>query len=155
MRRAHAELASEGFTFALFLDEEPSFAAWLDRLDRQTRGEVDHPRHVTSDFLLAEVDGAVVGRVSIRHELNDWLTRRGGHIGYCVRPAFRLHGFATAILRQSLRRCATLGIPQALVTTADHNAASIAVVERCGGALENVVLDDEGVPTRRYWVSTA
>ena len=155
MCRAHAQMAAEGFTFALFLDEEPSFAAWLDRMDRQTRGEVRHPRLVTSDFLLAEVDDELVGRVQIRHELNDWLAHQGGHIGYGVLPAFRRRGFATAILRQSLRRCATLGIPQALVTIADHNAASIAVVERCSGVLENVVRDDEGVPTRRYWVPTA
>lgn len=124
-------------------------------MERQSRGEVHNPRHVQSDFLLAEVDGEVVGRTSIRHVLNDWLAHQGGHIGYGVRPAFRRRGHATAILRRSLDRCAALGIAQALLTCADVNAASAAVIERCGGVLDDVVLDDAGVPTRRYWVPTA
>jgi predicted acetyltransferase len=57
---------------------------------------------VPATFLVADVDGAIVGRVSIRHELNDHLTHFGGHIGYGVRPAHRRRGYATEILRQSL-----------------------------------------------------
>ncbi len=44
-------------------------------------------RWVESTWLLGEVDGAVVGRSSIRFELNDFLLAEGGHIGYAVRPA--------------------------------------------------------------------
>jgi predicted acetyltransferase len=52
------------------------------------------PNQVSSTFLLAEVDGDIVGRVSIRHELNAYLPSVGGHIGYAVRPAYRRRGYA-------------------------------------------------------------
>ena len=154
VRQAHAEFAGEDFTFALFLDEESSFEAWLDRLGHQARGVVDRPRHVPAEFLLAEVDGQVVGRVSIRHELNDWLRHQGGHVGYGVRPAFRRRGYASAILRLSLERLAALGVTDALVTCADANEPSVAVIEAAGGTLEDVVTADDGVLMRRYWVPT-
>lgn len=151
---AHAEVRPEGHDFALFFDEEPSYSAWLARIERQTRGDVPQRHLVKSDYLLAEVDGQVVGRVSIRHVLNERLHHQGGNIGYLVRPAFRRQGYATEMLRQGLARLAGLGIDPALVTCDDDNHASAVIIERAGGILENVVLTDIGVPLRRYWVPT-
>ena len=37
---------------------------------------------VPATFLVADVDGVLVGRTSIRHELDEFLAREGGHIGY-------------------------------------------------------------------------
>ena len=49
------------------------------------------------------------------------------------------------------------GAERALVTCDDHNAASAATIERCGGVLEDVVPGPEGdtAPKRRYWLPTA
>ncbi|MCB1254343.1 MAG: GNAT family N-acetyltransferase [Austwickia sp.] len=88
-----------------------------------------------------------LGSLSLRHELNDWLLREGGHIGYSVRPSERRRGVATEALRQGLERACDLGIDRALVTCDDDNAASAATIERNGGRLEKVV---DG--KRRYWV---
>ena len=55
-----------------------------------------------STFLFGFDGSRIVGRVSIRHELNDFLLREGGHIGYVVVPEFRRRGYATAMLRRSL-----------------------------------------------------
>lgn len=151
---AHAEVRPEGHDFALFFDEEPSYAAWLARIERQTRGIVPQSHLVRSDYLLAEVDGQVVGRVSIRHVLNRRLHHQGGNIGYLVRPAFRRRGHATEMFRQGLARLAGLGVDPALVTCDDDNHASAVIIERAGGTLENVVRTDLGVALRRYWVPT-
>lgn len=151
---AHAEVRPEGHDFALFFDEEPSYAAWLARIERQTRGIVPQPHLVKSDYLLAEVDGQIVGRVSIRHVLNERLHHQGGHVGYVVRPAFRRRGYATAMLQQGLARLAGLGVDPALVTCNDDNHASAVIIERAGGIVENVVLADGDVALRRYWVPT-
>jgi predicted acetyltransferase len=103
-----------------------------------------------------EVAGKLVGRVSIRHELNAYLAELGGHIGYAVRPEFRRRGYATGILRQSLLVAQELGIDQALVTCDDENAGSARVIERCGGVLADVVPGPDGsAPKRRYWARRA
>jgi len=104
------------------------------------------PGRVPATFLLAEVDGAIVGRVSIRHELNDYLERFGGHIGYAVRPAHRRRGYGRAILRQSLDVARSVGLSRVLLTCDDTNAASVRIIESCGGLLEDVVAADEGTP---------
>ena len=81
-----------------------SWARYLELLDGLRTGSPIPEGLVHSDFLLAEVEGEVVGRVSIRYVLNEALAEKGGHVGYGVRPAFRRRGFATEILRQSLGR---------------------------------------------------
>ncbi len=100
--QAHEELARDGFDFLLDLRDGDSWDEYLQRLECYRRG-LDLPDgYVPATFLVADVGGEVVGRVSIRHELNAWLAEVGGHIGYGVRPAFRRRGYATEILRQSL-----------------------------------------------------
>jgi len=108
--------------------------------------------YVSATFLVAEIDGQIVGRVSIRHALNEYLERRGGHIGYGVRPDFRGRGYASAILLRALGFIGTLGIEKVLVTCDDANAASARVIEKCGGTLENIIEQDDGEKLRRYWI---
>ncbi len=43
---------------------------------------------VPQTFLVADVAGEIAGRTSIRHELNEFLEREGGHIG--ARPPVRV-----------------------------------------------------------------
>jgi predicted acetyltransferase len=108
---------------------------------------------VPATFLIVEVDGQLVGRTSIRHSLNPYLECWGGHIGYAVRPAFRRHGYATEILRQSLDVARSLGLRRALVVCANTNVRSAHIIERCGGEFENIVPGPEGEgPKRRYWI---
>lgn len=146
---AQRELAPDDFEFLLNVQPGEPWADYVVRMERYRRGDV--PEHlVPASFLVAEVGGELVGRVSIRHRLNDWLFERGGHIGYGVRPAFRRRGYASEILRQSLGIAKELGIERALLTCEDDNVASAAVIEGAGGALENVV---DGM--RRYWIELA
>ena len=106
---------------------------------------------VPATFFIAEVDSEIIGRASIRHELNTFLRNYGGHIGYGVRPQFRRRGYATEILRQSLDYIRGLGVEDVLMTCFDENIGSVAVIEAAGGQLENKV-DFEGKPLRRYWI---
>lgn len=153
--QAHRELEREDFDFLLGFDTETAWRDYLHHLEEQSGGLNVPEGWVPSSFLVAEVNGAIVGRVSIRHELNPFLSRVGGHIGYAVRPQFRRRGYAAEIFRQSLQVAAGLGIDPALVTCDDDNAGSARVIERQGGVLEDV--DDDGsrpVGKRRYWVPT-
>ena len=149
VRELHEQLLRDDFEFLLETgswDEVLAATAW------QSRGAGLPPERVRADYLLAEVDGQVVGRASIRYALTDYLLRVGGHVGYGVGPEFRRRGYATEILRQSVERLRKNGIQRVLVTCADDNVGSARTIESCGGVLENVVVDDAGRPTRRYWI---
>jgi predicted acetyltransferase len=91
-----------------------------------------------------------LGRISIRHHLNDALIEIGGHIGYDVRPSARRRGHSTAMLAAALPRAAALGIDKALITCDESNIASRKVIERNGG-----VLEDRRGTTLRFWAPTA
>ena len=142
-----------GWDFAFDFDEAGDFGAYVRRLDGWTRGEGLAPQFVANTYLIAVVDGGIVGRVSIRHVLNDFLARVGGHVGYGVVATCRRKGYAREILRQTLPVAAGLGIARLLVTCDDDNVGSSRVIEANGGVLENVVeTADRAVATRRYWI---
>jgi predicted acetyltransferase len=149
---AQRELGHDGFVFALGHEPGMPWGQYLELLDRWSRGEGLPADHVPSTFLLAEAGGVVVGRASIRHRLNRALMGEGGHIGFSVRPAHRRRGHATEILRQSLLFVRELGVERVLVTCDEVNAASAAVIERCGGTFADVRENPRGTPVRRYWI---
>lgn len=153
-RLAHDELAGV-FGFLMFERGGESWADYLERIEGHRRGVGLEEGMVPSTFLVAEVGGEVVGRASVRHELNDFLSTWGGHIGYGVRPAYRRRGHATAMLRGCLELCRDLGIDRALVTCDVDNVASAGVIEACGGIFEGIAAAGEDVAAKkRYWVPT-
>jgi predicted acetyltransferase len=94
VRTAQRELAEDDFEFTFDLNDTTVWSEYLRTLDERRRNLNVLPDRVPSTFLVAVVDGEIVGRTSIRHELNAWLAERGGHIGYGIRP-----GFSTPRLR--------------------------------------------------------
>jgi predicted acetyltransferase len=149
---AHEAMAADDFAFGLWYEPGMEWAAYLDELDRQRRGVDLRPGLVPATFLVADVGGELVGRSSIRHELNEFLAREGGHIGYGVLAPHRRRGYATQMLRQSLIIARSLGVDRALVTCDDDNIASAMVIERCGGLFDSLVGGDGGQAKRRYWI---
>jgi predicted acetyltransferase len=131
------------------------FAAWVGRLRRESDTTVPSAAgrvHCTY-WWIVEGD-TVLGAIALRHELNDFLLRAGGHIGYGIRPSARRRGLATWALGQVLAAARTHGLDRVLITCADDNVASARVIEHHGGVLEDV-RDTELGRTRRYWVSLA
>ena len=129
--------------------QEPAvFAAFVEAVRADAREETPRPERHVPCTTLWWVDGEdYLGRIAIRHRLNDFLLEVGGHIGYDVRPSRRREGHATAMLQRALPWARDLGIESALVTCDTDNVASARVIEAAGGVLEDV----RGVKAR-YWV---
>jgi predicted acetyltransferase len=151
-RAAHAELREQdGFPFLLLDREDEPWGGFLARCAAEHRGDALPPGRVPATFLAAVVADELVGRVSIRHALNEYLARVGGHIGYAIRPAHRRRGHGTEVLRQALIVARAEGVADVLVTCDDDNLGSARIIESCGGELESLVQDPDGVK-RRYWI---
>jgi predicted acetyltransferase len=153
--RAHRATSPTYPSFLHYHEDGMAFGRYLQVLGEQERGEHLPPNHVPSTFLFAFAGSRIVGRVSIRHALNPFLARIGGHIGYAVVPECRRKGYATEILRQALLIARErLGLDRVLVTCDDDNVASMRTIEKNGGVLDNVVTgQDLAKPKRRYWIA--
>jgi predicted acetyltransferase len=152
---AHEELATEGFDFLWGYEPSMTWEHYLSTVADYAAGRNVPDDRVASALLLADVEGKVVGRISVRYALNDSLFARGGHIGYAVRPVFRRRGYATQMLNRGLDIAHEHGIDPVLVTCDDTNVASAAVIERAGGVLDSMFVDEDGTRIRRYWISGA
>jgi len=109
---------------------------------------------VHNDLYWIVDEGEVIGFLSFRHELNEWLREVGGHIGYAVRESRRRRGYASAALAPGLDRAREIGLDRVLVTCDDDNIASARTIERAGGVLQDVRDQSARGYTllRRYWI---
>jgi predicted acetyltransferase len=135
------------------VDSAAGFARWVARL----AGQADTSRptgegRVHASYWWITENGTYLGAITLRHELNDFLLRAGGHIGYGIRPSARGRGLATWALQSVLVRAPALGLRKVLVTCGDSNLASARVIEKAGGVLEDVRETELGL-TRRYWIT--
>lgn len=145
--------SSADFDFVSHFEEGMPFPELIKRLDDQERGRNLPEGYVPSTFLFAFVGEKLVGRVSIRHKLNDFLRRTGGHIGYGVVPSERRKGFASRMLRESLVVAEALGLEKVLVTCDDTNLPSKKIINNAGGVFEKLSKQRNGLPGKcLYWI---
>jgi predicted acetyltransferase len=149
------ELEGEASDWLSFCWEEGmTYAQMLRILTNERAGLELQPGRVAHTMFYGFLGEKIIGRVSVRHELNEPLRQRGGHLGYWVARRFRNQGYATQMVGQALAFCRErLGLRSVLITCADDNVASMKIIERFGGQLEDRVWDEvDGETIRRYWV---
>lgn len=133
------------------LDEAGDYENWVKVITEDLTRADDQLVPATVYFVVQ--DDRIVGMTQIRHQLNDYLFERGGHIGYGVRPSERGKGYATGILALALEECRTLGIDRVLVTCDKSNTGSARTILRNCGVLEDEVTDKDGSVIQRYWIT--
>ena len=130
---------------------ERDFAGYVETLRRYEHAAPSHFVRGTTYWGID--DDRMVGRLGLRLELNDFLARAGGHIGYYVHPDSRRRGYATAMLRLALATPEARAIGRLLLTCDHHNAASERTIRRNGGVFEGVVDDGpDKPPKKRFWI---
>ena len=136
-----------GFTWTTPAEGQ-SFSDFIHFLGLNEKG-IDLPAgYVPATILCGFIGDDLAARVNLRHTLNDFLLKVGGHIGYGVIPSYRRKGVATAMLQGALKECVNLGLRKVLVTCDDDNIASVKTIESANGVLENILNSK-----RRYWIS--
>lgn len=112
---------------------DKDYPAWVDLIERNT-----HERNGDwgrSLLLLCHDDDEIVGILCIRNELSKELEAIYGNIGYSVRDSKRRRGYATQMLRHALDVCRDHGLDSVTLGCYRDNAASVAVIKKCGAVL--------------------
>lgn len=135
---------------AIFRNNYEDFAYYLEHLEYKEPQEGLVPD--STFFCFDGKRNLMVGAMNIRHDLNDYLLKYGGHIGDGIRPSERRKGYATEMIRLALEECRKLGLTRVLMTCDKNNIGSAKSIIRNGGILENEVLE-EGSIKQRYWIA--
>lgn len=137
-----------GSSDLLFAD---SYETWLEMLDEYASKDTCPSYRVPAIQFLAYDDGALIGTLDIRLELDEYLLKYGGHIGYSVLKSQRGKGYATTMLALGLQKCKEMNFEKVLLTTNKDNFASVKTIRNNGGVFENELLDGEET-IQRYWL---
>lgn len=118
----------------------PDFGAYSQRLMDRVRSQ----HHII--YCLTQGDKRILGKIEA-FDLNP--RNKSMELGYYLPPAHRGQGVGTAMLRLFLREMfsnETLGLNKVYATTAEHNTASVRLLERSGFHLD-------GVLREHYWTA--
>lgn len=135
-----------------FLEYTQSLDDWFCLIEKNSDPETVKERLVPTSTLLAISGDRMVGTVDIRHELNDYMLRRIGHIGYVVRKTERRKGYGRKMLALALDKCRILGLERILLVCNKKNRASAKIIMANGGNLENEIAEPDGI-FQRYWIA--
>lgn len=142
----------EGASRLKQFDVPQDWIAFLNKLKDPTtvpQGRVQ----LTQYMLVREEDQKIVGMFNIRHRLNAYLERYGGHIGLSIAPSERHKGYATLLVKMALSKCRELRIDKVLVTCNNDNEGCRRLILKCGGTYESLVYDsEEDEYVERYWI---
>jgi len=139
-------------THSDFDSETETFPEYIDRLHGYEQGN-GLPEGYVPDTILWLVDdqNEWLGKISIRHELTEYLRNFGGSIGYEIRPTQRKKGYGSVLLELGLQVAKDLNLEEIIITCDSPNIASKRIIEKNGGQfLEELDEPGSDVSKRRY-----
>ncbi len=129
--------------------------AWLDEVELFSRPEtVPEGKVLSTQFILVRgSDDRLLGMLQLRRELNEYLAKYAGHIGYSVRPSERRKGYAKRMLAMALDEARALGLERVMISCFVENEASRRTILANGGVFDSTIFDEgDGETLERYWI---
>ncbi len=132
---------------------EISFDDFLKRMRERETDEIRERGLVPATlYFLVDEKNKICGALDIRHELNEYLEKFGGHIGYGIAPSERKKGYGKIQLKLGLEKAKKIGLKKVLITCDDNNIGSAKTIEACGGIYNDTLADAEANRIKRYFV---
>lgn len=130
-----------------------AYADWLKRV-RLARERETSPIGVpaTTYFTVRKSDGKIIGSIQLRHELDEDLEKRGGHVGYGICPSERGKGYGNEQLAMILQKAKELGMRRVMISCDQDNLASAKVALHNGAVLTWEGYDEEDGPIKIFWI---
>lgn len=133
-----------------------TYDEWLNdviRCQEKSYAEAKKLVPATTYFTIRESDNKIVGMVNLRHYLNDYLKKFGGHVGYGIRPLERRKGYAKIQLYLTLLEAQKLGIDKIMVDCVNTNEGSEKTIQALGGLFDKEVYEENmKVTLNNYWI---
>lgn len=143
----------DDYNGAFFIKDIENYEKLIVKLENYSNGIIDNPNYVAyTSYVAIDSTNKIVGLGSLRPELNNFLKKFGGHIGYSIVPSERKKGYGTEILKLLLLEAKKNKLDKVLVTCEENNIASKKIIEKNGGILENKVRQDYEIICR-YWIN--
>lgn len=153
LRECEDDIKNIGFLYCIPISTDASFENDIQKLIDHYTGRNLPEGWVSASvyWLLNDNKDKIIGVITIRHELTEYLHFRGGHISYYVRPSERKKGYATKMLSLALDKGRELGIERVMITCAKDNVGSMKTILNNGGILHSEDVED-GEKFLRYWI---
>lgn len=155
--KEHVKFNSEAAGTGGLDDEIDNYEKWLEKMELMKNIETcPSDRCIGREyFLIRASDEKIVGMINLRWNLNEWMLKYGGHIGYGIRPTERRKGYNKINLYLCLLKAKEFGLKKVLLTANDNNLGSINTIKALGGVLENKIesyKENEDI-LGRYWIN--
>ena len=104
-------------------------------------------------LMYRKTDDKLIGISLIRLELNDFLQRYWGNIGYYINITEQNKGYGKQLFRLTLRECKKLGFEKVLIVCYKQNIASAKIIKANNGILIQEILDENNKDLlQRYYI---
>ncbi|MBQ8844563.1 MAG: GNAT family N-acetyltransferase [Clostridia bacterium] len=119
------------------LEKTDNYEEWLKILEqRKTKETLPQDKVPTFVyFAIRKKDNKIIGIVAIRPNLNEFLTKYAGHIGFIVSPKERQKGYGKIITKLAIEKCKEFKIDEIIITCKKTNTISARCILACGGKL--------------------
>lgn len=132
-------LNNEDYNGAFFIKNIIDYEEKIKELDNASNGILENPSFVPYTCYVFIIEDKIVGVGSIRHYLNDYLEKFGGHIGYSIRPTERKKGYGSKSLELLIKQAKEMNIEKILITCNINNIGSKKVIENNNGKFINQI----------------